>query len=178
MLRVPPAWRSITVSRKRSKVFCPARVLGGGGSIDQEDLGHQGASGRTPGSAPKLREKRRSSCTGQIASQITGPSRFSKISFRAWRALGLKSPSISKALISFKARDTFLTVACLSSIRGALLAGSVGCTTPGVSTPSSFDQAKNSSTQTSNPIEIVRPGPFMEAVFPSQIPKSENLHNQ
>src|SRR6058998_2109757 len=74
-------------------------------------------------------------------SAISSSSRFSTSCFSAWRAIGLKSPSHSKALISRIARDTFVGVACSSSIG---VPSSCLCSShnSGGSTPSLFSQSK------------------------------------
>src|SRR5207245_5078889 len=93
--------------------------------------------------------------------------------FSAWRAIGLKSPSHSKALISRIARDTFVGVACSSSIG---VPSSCLCSShnSGDSTPSLFSQSKNDLGLTLNHLEIFFPRPNMKAIFlsiPSLPPK-------
>src|SRR5439155_24476 len=106
-------------------------------------------------------------------SAISSSSRFSTSCFSAWRAIGLKSPSHSKALISRIARDTFVGVACSSSIG---VPSSCLCSShnSGGSTPSLFSQSKNSLGLALNHLEIFFPRPNMKAIFlsiPSLPPK-------
>src|SRR5262249_41200699 len=108
-------------------------------------------------------------------SAISSSSRFSKSSFRAWRAIGLKSPSHSNPLISPIARDTFLSVACSSSI-GVPSSCLCWSHNSGVSTPSVFSQSKNDLGLTLNHLSIVCPRPNVKAIlfpFPFSPP---NLH--
>src|SRR5262249_39965184 len=84
--------------------------------------------------------------------------------FRAWRAIGLKSPSHSNALISPIARDTFLSVACSSSI-GVPSSCLCWSHNSGVSTPSVFSQSKNDLGLTLNHLSIVCPRPNVKAIF-------------
>src|SRR4029450_7786074 len=102
--------------------------------------------------------------------------RFSKSSFNAWRATGLKSPSHSNPLISQSARDTFLTVACSSSIG---VPSSCLCSShnSGGSTPSLFSQSKNDLGLTLNHLPIVFPRPNVKAIFfPSSSLPTEFTH--
>src|SRR5262245_65476227 len=110
-------------------------------------------------------------------SAISSSSRFSKSSFNAWRATGLKSPSHSNPLISQSARDTFLTVACSSSIG---VPSSCLCSShnSGGSTPSVFSQSKNDLGLTLNHLSIVCPRPNVKAIFfPSPL-SPPNLHTE
>src|SRR5262245_49488744 len=109
-------------------------------------------------------------------SAISSSSRFSKSSFNAWRATGLKSPSHSNPLISQSARDTFLTVACSSSIG---VPSSCLCSShnSGGSTPSVFSQSKNDLGLTLNQLPIVASRPNVKAIFfPSPLSPPKFTH--
>src|SRR5262245_41261300 len=110
-------------------------------------------------------------------SAISSSSRFSKSSFNAWRATGLKSPSHSNPLISQSARDTFLTVACSSSIG---VPSSCLCSShnSGGSTPSVFSQSKNDLGLTLNQLPIVVSRPNVKAIFFSSPLPHQNLHTE
>src|SRR5262249_43430490 len=102
--------------------------------------------------------------------------RFSKSSFNAWRATGLKSPSHSNPLISPSARDTFLTVACSSSIG---VPSSCLCSShnSGGSTPFVFSQSKNDLGLTLNQLPIVASRPNLKAIFfPSPLSPPKFTH--
>jgi hypothetical protein len=94
---------------------------------------------------------------------------------RAWRAMGLKSPSHSKALISLIARDTLPAVAGSSSI-GVPSRCLCWSHNSGVSTPSVFFQSKNTLSLTLNHIEILFPRPIVKAIFHSALPQTQFTH--
>src|SRR5262249_44578476 len=95
--------------------------------------------------------------------------------FRAWRAIGLKSPSHSNPLISPSARDTFLSVACSSSI-GVPSSCLCWSHNSGVSTPSVFSQSKNDLGLTLNQLPIVCSRPNVKAIFLPFPLSPPNLH--
>src|SRR5262249_5370124 len=97
--------------------------------------------------------------------------------FRAWRAIGLKSPSHSNPLISPIARDTFLSVACSSSI-GVPSSCLCWSHNSGGSTPSVFSQSKNDLGLTLNQLPIVCSRPNVKAIFLPFPLSPPNLHTQ